>query len=77
MTLQNRPCSALVAAEFDQPAGASQIRWDQSSPADYSYNAFSQNVKTSGCAGYIVSMLGKRVLHFGRIAETHVEHFPQ
>ena len=33
MTLQNRPCSALVAAEFDQPASASQIRRDQCSPA--------------------------------------------
>jgi hypothetical protein len=31
----------------------------------------------AGCAGYIVSFLGKQALYYGRTAETHVEHFPQ
>jgi hypothetical protein len=31
----------------------------------------------AGCAGYIVSFLGRRVVYFGRTAETHVEHFPK
>lgn len=35
------------------------------------------DLKALGCAGYIVSFIGRRVLHFGRTAETHVEHFPQ
>lgn len=31
---------------------------------------------SAGCAGYIVSFIGRRVLHLGRTAETHIEHFP-
>ena len=37
----------------------------------------SRKVMAAGCAGYMVSFLGKRVLYFGRTAETHVEHFPR
>jgi len=33
--------------------------------------------KAAGCAGYLVSFLGRRVLYFGRSAGTHVEHFPK
>jgi len=33
-------------------------------------------VKAAGCAGYLVSFLGRRVVYYGRSAETHVEHFP-
>ena len=33
-------------------------------------------MKAAGCAGYIVSFLGRRVLYIGRTAETHVELFP-
>ena len=75
--LENRPSHDKVAAQFDQPGVAAQIRWAQANPPDYSYAAFCKNVKALGCAGYIVSFLGKRVLYFGRGAETHVEHFPQ
>ena len=41
------------------------------------YKGFCKKVRAAGCAGYIVSFLGKRVLYFSRTAETHVEHFPQ
>jgi len=75
--LENRPSQDQVAAQFDQPGVAAQIRWAQANPPDYSYAAFCKNMKALGCAGYIVSFLGKRVLYFGRGAETHVEHFPQ
>lgn len=43
----------------------------------YTYVGFCAKVKAAGCAGYMVSFLGKRVVYFGRTAETHVEHFPQ
>jgi uncharacterized protein YbcV (DUF1398 family) len=72
------PASAeAVAAAFDQPGIAAQIKWAQANPPDYSYAAFCRNVTALGCAGYIVSFLGRRVVYFGRTAETHVEHFPQ
>lgn len=75
--LENRPSEGRVAADFDPSGIAAQIRWAQANPPDYSYAAFSKNVKALGCAGYIVSFLGRRVLYFGRNADTHVEHFPQ
>lgn len=77
VVLANRPSEEQVAAQFDQPGVAAQIKWAQANPPEYSYAAFCKNVKALGCAGYIVSFLGQRVLYFGRTAETHVEHFPQ
>lgn len=75
--LQNRTTREMVAAEFDKSAVAAQIKWAQANPPEYSYSAFCKNVKAAGCAGYIVSFSGRRVLYYGRTAETHVELFPQ
>ena len=77
IVLDNRPSDRTVAPQFDQRAVADQIKWAQANPPDYSYAAFCKNVKALGCAGYMVSFPGRRVLYFGRTAETHVEHFPQ
>jgi uncharacterized protein YbcV (DUF1398 family) len=77
VVLDNRPSEGPVAPRFDQPGLVSQIKWAQANPPEYSYGAFCKNAKTLGCAGYIVSFLGRRVVYFGRTAETHVEHFPQ
>jgi uncharacterized protein YbcV (DUF1398 family) len=74
--LANRQSEGAVAPQFDQPGVAAQIKWAQANPPEYSYQAFCKNVKALGCAGYIVSFSGRRVLYFGRTAETHVEHFP-
>jgi len=72
------PSSAeAVAASFDQVGIAAQVKWAQANLPDYSYAEFCKNVKALGCAGYIVSFSGRRVLYFGRTAETHVEHFPK
>lgn len=65
-----------VAADFDATEVERLVRWAQANPADYSYVAFCEKVKGAGCAGYLVSFLGRRVVYFGRTAETHVEHFP-
>lgn len=66
-----------VGAAFNAPDVAAQVRWAQAEGEDYSYAAFSENVKAAGCAGYFVSFLGRRVRYFGRTAETHVEMFPR
>ena len=74
--LENPPSEGSVAAAFDQSELAAQIKWAQANPPEYSYAAFCKNVKALGCAGYFVSILGKRVLYVGRTADTHVEYFP-
>jgi uncharacterized protein YbcV (DUF1398 family) len=77
VVLKNHCSEGSVASQFDQPGIAVQIKWAQANPPEYSYATFCKNVKALGCAGYIVSFSGRRVLYFGRTAETHVEHFPQ
>ncbi|WP_151718594.1 DUF1398 domain-containing protein [Gemmobacter serpentinus] len=64
-----------VGAKFDAGEIERLVRWAQANPADYSYAVFSEKARAAGCAGYFVSFLGRRVVYFGRTAETHVEHF--
>lgn len=66
-----------VAPVFDAAIVEAQVRRAQANGADYSYRSFCDTVKAAGCAGYLVSFLGRRVVYFGRTAETHVEHFPK
>jgi uncharacterized protein YbcV (DUF1398 family) len=66
-----------TAATFDASAIEGLVRWAQRGESDYSYRAFCEKAKGAGCAGYLVSFLGRRVVYFGRTAETHVEHFPK
>lgn len=69
--------AVAVAAEFDTDVVKAAIREAQALVPGYTYKGFCDKVKRAGCAGYLVSFLGRRVLYFGRTAETHVEHFPQ
>lgn len=68
--------SRPVAAAFDAVAVEAQVRWAQSGDTAYTYRAFTANVTAAGCAGYLVSFLGRRVVYFGRTGETRVEHLP-
>jgi len=65
-----------VAAAFAADGIEALVRWAQSGAPDYSYGAFSGRARAAGCAGYLVSFPGRRVLYYGRTAEVHVEHFP-
>lgn len=77
VTMEMQPSAGNVAAAFDATEVERLVRWAQANPADYSYVAFGEKAKAAGCAGYLVSFLGQRVVYFGRTAETHVEHFPK
>jgi uncharacterized protein YbcV (DUF1398 family) len=77
VAMDMQPSDRGVAVAFDTAEVARLVRWAQANPADYSYAAFCDKVKAAGCAGYLVSFLGRRVVYFGRTAETHVEHFPK
>jgi uncharacterized protein YbcV (DUF1398 family) len=68
--------AVAVAAAFDADGVEAAVRRAQANAPGYSYKEFSRSAKASGCAGYIVSFAGRRVVYFGRTAETHVEHFP-
>jgi uncharacterized protein YbcV (DUF1398 family) len=66
-----------VAAAFDSAGVEALVRWAQANGPDYSYVAFCEKVTAAGCAGYLVSFPGRRVVYYGRTAETHAELFPQ
>jgi uncharacterized protein YbcV (DUF1398 family) len=65
-----------VAERFDAPMLKEAIREAQALAPGYTYKGFCAKVAGAGCAGYLVSLLGKRALYWGRTGETHTEYFP-
>ncbi|MHB2169029.1 DUF1398 domain-containing protein [Alsobacter sp. R-9] len=65
-----------VQPTFDANALTALVRWAQANGPDYSYAAVSEQAKAAGCAGYLVSFPGRRVVYHGRTAEVQVEPFP-
>ena len=66
-----------VAERFDAAVIKEALREAQALVPGYTYKGFCAKAMAAGCAGYIVSFPGRRVVYFGRTAETHVELFPQ
>lgn len=66
-----------VSADFQAVAIAGLVAWARENGPDYSYREFGARTRAAGCAGYLVSMPGRRAVYFGRSGETHVEHFPR
>ena len=76
VVFEMKPFEGRVAATFNATEIERLVRWAQANSAHYTYPAFCEQAIAAGCAGYIVSFLGRRVVYFGRTAETHAEHFP-
>jgi len=76
LELDTTPASGPVAADFDVARVRAAIRSAQQNAPGYTYRGFCEQVTAAGCAGYLVSLPGRRVLYFGRTAETHTEYFP-
>ncbi len=76
VVLGNEPTDGSLAAAFDAAGVAAEVRRAQENAPDYTYRGFCTRVKGHGCAGYLVSFPGRRVVYFGRTGEIHVEHFP-
>ncbi len=74
--LQTAPTPTPVAESFDASSVREAIREAQQLLPRYTYKGFCAKVAKAGCAGYVVSLLGQRVLCFGRTCETHTEYFP-
>ncbi len=67
---------APIAPTFDSTLLQAAIKEAQQQVRGYTYKGFCKKVVSAGCAGYVVSLSGRRALYIGRTAETHVEHFP-
>ena len=40
------------------------------------YREFCERIASAGCVGYLVSIVGKRAVYYGRSGDLHVEWFP-
>jgi uncharacterized protein YbcV (DUF1398 family) len=76
LELKTEPTPTPVAESFDALVVKEAIREAQVLVPGYTYKGFCAKVARAGCAGYVVSLLGRRVLYFGRTCETHTEYFP-
>lgn len=65
-----------IAASLDTTRLQAAIREAQQRVAGYSYKGFCEKAASAGCAGYVVSFIGRRALYIGRTGETHIERFP-
>jgi uncharacterized protein YbcV (DUF1398 family) len=74
--LETEPTPTPVAESFEASAVREAIRESQALVPGYTYKGFCAKVAGAGCAGYVVSLLGRRVLYYGRTGETHTEYFP-
>ena len=74
--LPTEPIPTPVAALFDAAAVRAAIREAQALVPGYTYRGFCTKVAAAGCAGYQVSLSGRRVVYYGRTGETHTELFP-
>ena len=76
LELQTEVTAERVAERFDAAAIVAALREAQALVPGYTYKGFCTKVVGAGCAGYLVSLLGKRALYYGRTGETHTEYFP-
>jgi uncharacterized protein YbcV (DUF1398 family) len=75
MELKTEPTGS-VAESFDVAVIKEALREAQALVPGYTYKGFCDKVARAGCAGYLVSLIGKRVLYYARTGETHTEYFP-
>jgi len=76
INLATHDVGAPVATAFVSGIVAGAIKQAQANAPGYTYKGFCKTIVEAGCAGYMVSFSGRRVLYFGRTVETHLELFP-
>jgi uncharacterized protein YbcV (DUF1398 family) len=76
LELKTGPTPTPVVDTFDASLVKEAIREAQALVPGYTYKGFCAKVAWAGCGGYVVSLLGRRVLYYGRTCETHTEYFP-
>ena len=77
VALPTHRAATPIADRFDTTTIQAAILEAQRLVPGYTYAGFCRKVMTAGCAGYLVSFPGRRVVYFGRTAEVHTVHFPQ
>ncbi|QCO18233.1 DUF1398 domain-containing protein (plasmid) [Azospirillum brasilense] len=69
-----RPSPLPPAMDFSAEGVESAVRAIQA--GTLRYGGFCERVLRAGCAGWTVSLLGRRVVYYGRGGDSHTEWFP-
>jgi uncharacterized protein YbcV (DUF1398 family) len=72
--VRNDTVGATPAQQFSPQGVETAVRATQAGRTKY--KQFCRQAMEAGCVGYHVSIVGRRVVYYGRTGETHVEHFP-
>ncbi|HWA30672.1 MAG TPA: DUF1398 family protein [Rhizomicrobium sp.] len=72
--VKNHAAETPVALTFDAARVEAALR--QSQRNEHSYRDFCRKIAEAGCAGYLVTLLGRRAVYYGRDGGVYVEHFP-
>ena len=79
------PDGAFEVVESRVPSGAAPADLDLAAVADavaaiqsgaIQYREFCARITAAGCVGYLVSLIGRRVIYYGRTGDSHTEWFP-
>ena len=63
------------ARDFSSAAVETAVRAIQRD--EIGYMEFCERIVAAGCVGYLVSIVGRRAVYFGRTCDNYVEPFPQ
>jgi len=74
LTVATRHIDSSPARDFSAADIESAVREIQAQKL--TYKAFCERIAEAGCVGYLVSLVGRRAVYFGRSADTYVEPFP-
>lgn len=72
--VEARPSALPPAMDFAADGVESAVRAIQAGAIRY--RGFCERVLRAGCAGWTVSILGRRVVYYGRNGDSHTEWFP-
>lgn len=67
--IRREPAEAFSADGVDAAVRAVQTN-------EIAYNEFCERIAAAGCVGYIVSIVGRRAVYYGRTGDSHIEPFP-
>jgi uncharacterized protein YbcV (DUF1398 family) len=72
--VSTEPVRAPLAAQFSAAGVDAAVRASQAGAI--TYHEFCERVLAAGCVAYVVSIVGRRAMYYGRSGETHTELFP-
>lgn len=72
--VSGKSVKTVPAQVFDAPGVEKAVRTIQG--GSIGYREFCERIAAAGCAGYFVSLAGRRAVYYGRSGDSYVEWFP-